>query len=102
MSPRDPARPVYLRLGDWHASETSRNYALGETEPGVSVYDLDSAGQPIVPEESEWAAVDFAERVASNDPAYLVQGDLVGEGHDGEPLLRCLTIVGHWSKPSPS
>jgi hypothetical protein len=36
------------------------------------------------------------DRLASDDPKYLVTGDLVGIGGDGEPLLRNLRIVGTW------
>ncbi|MCS4088618.1 hypothetical protein [Rhizobium sp. BK176] len=49
----DPERPVYLRIGDWHPSEVSRNYATGDTEAGVSVYDLAPDGSIVVPSEGE-------------------------------------------------
>ena len=95
--PRDPARPTYLRIGDWDpAHPYSHNYARGDIEAGVSVYDLDPAGRPVIPAESEWAGLDLRGRLASDAPKYLVQGDLVGEGHDGEPLLGDLAIVGEW------
>jgi hypothetical protein len=93
--------PVYLRIGDWdRTTDTprSRNYALGETEAGLSVYDLDADGQPIVPAEGEWAEHDLRDRLRSNDPKYLVRGRLVGQGHDGEPLLSHVQVVGPWNQ----
>ncbi len=97
---RRDSKPVYLRIGDWNpASPRSRNYALGEIEAGLSVYDLDFCGEPIVPPESEWAEVDMRDRLASDEPKYLVQGMLVGVGHDGEPLLGEPVVIGEW-KPA--
>lgn len=82
----------YLRIGAWHPSEQSRNYATGDIEAGVSVYDLDGQGRPIAP-DGEWAEDDLRDRLASDEPKWLVEGDLVGEGHDGEPLLQNIRIV---------
>jgi hypothetical protein len=94
---RDPAAPVYLRIGAWNpANPISRNYAKGDIESGLSVYDLDNSGQPVVPDEAEWAATDMHERLRSNDPKFLVQGQYCGEGHDGEPLLSKVVVVGMW------
>ena len=42
---------VYLRFGDWHHSEQSRNYVTGFPEAGVSVYELNHHGDPIDPDE---------------------------------------------------
>lgn len=87
---------TYLRIGDWHPSETSRNYALGKTEKGVSVYELDPTGQPLAPPKGEWADTDLRQRITGKEPKYLVQGTHVGVGHDGEPLLKNIKIVGEW------
>ena len=87
----------YLRIGEWHPSETSRNYSLGQTEPGVSVYDLHpQTGKPVVPPEGEWAADDLRDRMRGNEPKYIVEGEHVGVGNDGEPLLKKLKIIGNW------
>lgn len=92
----DPSRPVYLRIGTWNPkSPNSYNYAMGDRESGLSAYDLKD-NQPVVPEESEWAETDMRERLSSTDPKFLVQGDYVGEGHDGEPLLGNPVVVGLW------
>jgi len=89
-------RAKYLRIGEWHPSETSRNYSAGKIEPGVSVYGLDAAGRPVVPLQGEWAAEDLSSRMAGKEPKYLVEGDHVGIGHDGEPLLKNLKIIGDY------
>ena len=93
----DPQQPVYLRVGTWNPDNPrSTNYALGEVEAGLSVYELTPAGEPITPAESEWAEIDKHERLASGEPKFVVQGVLVGEGHDGEPLLQEVVVVGKW------
>lgn len=89
---------IYLRIGRWDDSERSRNFATGEFEAGVSVYDLDPAGAPIDPGEGEWSADDLRDRLAGDDPKFLVTGDVVGEGGDGEPLLRNVRVIGHWQE----
>lgn len=96
----DPTRPVYLRIGDWHSSETSRNYATGDIEAGVSVYDLLPDGSIVIP-EGEWSAHDLASRLASGEPRYLVQGDWISCGHEEEPLLRTITKIGSWPDDVP-
>lgn len=94
---RDRTKPVYLRIGGWDPQHpVSHNYAMGDIEAGLSCYDLDPNGKPVIPEEGEWAAEDFHARMRSGEPKYLVQGMLVGEGHDGEPLLGHPVIVGMW------
>lgn len=96
-APRDPLRPVYLRIGGWNPDwPYSRNHAMGAIEAGLSAYDLDGLGCPIVPDESEWATVDLADRLVSDAVKYLVQGRLVGQGHDGEPLLTDVVVIGEW------
>lgn len=90
-------RPLYLRIGNWDLDDPrSYNHALGEREVGLSAYDLDEELRPVVPEEGEWAETDMRDRLASDLPKHLVVGRLVGEGHDGEPLLDQVEIVGRW------
>lgn len=92
---------IYLRIGDWDAADpVSYNHAAGEREAGLSTYDLDADGMPVAPEEAEWAERDMLRRLASDQPKHLVTGRLVGEGHDGEPLLADVVIVGAWSTPT--
>jgi hypothetical protein len=93
----DPSNQIYLRIGDWNPDHPySNDFACGEVESGLSVYDLDENANPILPPEGEWAQDDLRDRLRNDDPKYVVQGLLRGEGHDGEPLLCDLAIVGEW------
>jgi hypothetical protein len=92
-----PERELFLRVGDWHESETSRNYASGGTEAGVSAYRLHE-GCPVVPPEDEEAADTYA-RLRSTDPKHLVTGRVVGTGASGEPLLRDVWRMGIYRDP---
>lgn len=99
----DKSQPVYLRIGDWDPKrERSQNYARGMWEPGLSVYHLDEKHEPIAPSESEWAEQDLNDRLRSEEPKHLVQGQHVGVGHDGEPLLQNVRVVGKWKGKSGS
>lgn len=96
---------LFLRFGTWHPSERSRNYARGGTEDGVSVYDVvwrakegrwdvrmpPESDNPWGPEDTFWTLIKKAE--AGEDPIYVVRGDVVGVGHDGEPLIRHIGVV---------
>lgn len=95
------AETLFLRIGDWHDSETSRNYATGEAELGVSVYELGPEGGIVVPPESEWARQDLMDRLRLGEVRHLVRGRVAGWGGDGEPLLRDLEMVGAWPADVP-
>ena len=96
----NPSKPVFLRVGDWNVSNPkSWNHARGKREKGLSVYALDDSGKPIIPDVGEWADVDFHQRMRSEEPKYLVQGRVLKTmGHDGEPLLSGVYVVGEWSE----
>ena len=84
----------YLRFGPIPKSEQSHNHATGTIEKGVSVYALDENDNPIVPTKREYAADDLAFRQRrETGTRYIVQGDRVGTGYDGEPLLRNVKVV---------
>ena len=104
---------TYLRYGKWPENERSQNFAMGHAEEGVSVYPLDyHGGLPL-----DWSDEgEHAGRVAthmgrhdsrgdvfsdeSNYPRFLVQGDRVGSGHDGEPLLQDVSPLSReWHSP---
>ncbi|MGY3582252.1 hypothetical protein ACVIGB_000823 [Bradyrhizobium sp. USDA 4341] len=106
ISERDLSAPVYLRVGKWNpADPRSRNYAAGDIEIGLSVYELDATINPVMPPEGEWAETDLNERMRGDEPKFLVQGDVLGWGHDGEPLLGNPRVVGAYSpaaRPAPS
>lgn len=97
----DADRPLYLRIGDWHASERSGNYSAGDTEVGVSVYDLAPSGSIVLPPEGEWSRNDLMQRLRSGHPRHLVQGAWVGSGGEGEPVLRGVVRVGSWPADLP-
>jgi hypothetical protein len=95
MPPKD--EPLYLRVGDWDPKNPrSGNYAKGRPEAGLSVYDLDEKGNPVVPPEGEWAEEDMHDRLRGDEPKYIVSGQHVGIGNDGEPLLHKIKVHGHW------
>jgi hypothetical protein len=98
----DADRPIYLRIGDWHSAETSRNYSTGDTEAGISVYDIAPSGGIILPPENEWSRKDLLTRLRSGAPRHLVQGAWVGSGGDGEPLLRGIVRIGSWPLDLPA
>lgn len=92
---RDLSGKVNLRIGGWNpADPRSKNYAVGDIEMGLSVYELDADDNPVVPPEGEWAEDDLRDRMRSDEPKYLVQGELLAWGHDGEPLLGNPRVVG--------
>ena len=102
QAPLDPTRPVYLRVGDWNPEcPRSRNFATGDIEYGLSVYEL-MEGMPVIPPDGEWAEDDLRTRLQSDAPKYLVQGEIAGWGGDGEPVLSDVRIVGLWSKSQTS
>lgn len=97
----------YLRFGDWPDDERSINNVFGHKEDGVSVYDL-HRGRPVVPgdeigygehgndtHEELQGRIDDWRR--GRHPAYVVRGNQVGFGHDGEPLLRDVEHVHDWA-----
>lgn len=95
---RDPSAKVYLRIGGWNpADPRSKNYAVGDIELGLSVYELDAHGNPVVPPEGEWAEDDLRDRMRSQEPKFLVQGEFLAWGHDGEPLLGDPRVVGAYT-----
>lgn len=100
---RDPKQKTYLRIGNWDPKNPlSKNYAMGKIEAGLSVYELDAKGNPIVPSDGEWAAEDLADRMRGTSQKFLVQGDRVGVGHDGEILLSDPKVVGGVPSEMPS
>lgn len=92
----------YIRFGDIPKGERSTIWRV-ETEigkeQGVSVYDYfctdnDTIGVVLPLPITENALNTFTNLVKYDDrPCYLVEGDCVGKGSDGEPLLRNVNIV---------
>lgn len=102
----------YLRFKDIPSNEHSNIYCgdsgiVGE-EIGVSCIELDDNMNPIIPfnisnniltynngvisflNDLSWMIDDF---ISGRITAYIITGDIVGTGSDGEPLLRNIQIL---------
>lgn len=83
------AKPCYVRYGKLPPDGRSRNHADGSLEAGVSVYRgerLPSGEARAIPSTNAemWGAL----RLQLTDrELYIVTGDEIGVGSDGEPLL---------------
>lgn len=78
----------YLRFGVLPQNEESFNYLREENEIGVSVFDLVD-GKPAL---TNMQLVDsFSGR--SQMAAFIVTGDQIGIGEDGEPLLKNVSYI---------
>lgn len=97
----DLSKPVYIRFGGWPSDERSNNNVTGFKEEGVSVYEMDHRGYPSINWEGNFgnAQDDLVSRITdlrrrrSDDPVFMVQGDVIGTGQDGEPLLRNVRVI---------
>lgn len=84
--------PRYIRFGRPPIVGRSRNHVTNELHRGVSVY----PGELIAPDLfrintgglSPGGLRGLIARAAQDPPAFFVAGEEVGEGLDGEPLLR--------------
>lgn len=94
-------KPLYIRFGDVPSNETSKIYRgeveIGE-EKGVSVYPAFEVNGNIVlgltlPITKSTLYTQQHLLEYDNRPCYLVSGDYVGEGTDGEPLIRNISII---------
>ncbi len=86
----DLNKTLYIRYGRFPPSGQSRNYASGMLETGISVYpakyDLVSGG--IIFDDNYGVWQDGTLISVMHRTPYLVEGEYVGDGSDGEPLLR--------------
>ena len=60
-------------------------------EAGVSVFELDENDNPVI--DSEELKSDLEFRINEKAICYLVTGDRVGTGVDGEPLIKNIKIL---------
>ena len=97
-------RPLYLRFGEWPKRERSQINdtfeSWGITELGIScyraAYDAASNSYYYAPDEDlRWSWTAACSFSYSGRPAFLVTGEEVGLGSDGEPVLRRLRTVGY-------
>jgi hypothetical protein len=95
---------VYVRFGGIPENERSRNYLTKEYEAGVSVYEAlerDGKYQILLPklDPVSIATLGNCYNTAQglwgkeNNPLYLIEGDFIGYGSDGEPLLKNCKII---------
>jgi len=90
----DEASPLYIRFGRLPKGGRSRNHADGTLEPGVSCYRarrrigggyiLAGGGLPM-------AAI--AGAFGAYDGVYLLAGEYVGFGSDGEPCIKSPQLI---------
>lgn len=95
--PRKPPKKVYIRFGKFSKRDRSINFATGEYERGLSVYnarlETDGSVSLIVNDENlVWTAEDCADRLEGR-LAFVVTGKEVGRGSDSEPLLRGVRLL---------
>lgn len=92
----------YIRFGEIPKDEQSSIYYRGMycgKEIGVSVYDctfIRGEHHIIVPCPVTMGGLDTITGFLfynKNRPIYLVEGEWVGTGHDGEPLIRDVKII---------
>lgn len=78
----------YIRFGDLPVN-TSRNYLTGEMEAGISVYEaiIDGDQVKLVFPDLTYSACVSLSGVLERQ-AFIVEGEQIGIGSDGEPLLR--------------
>jgi len=98
---------VFLRIGTWRPQEYSLNYAQGRQEAGVSVFEAIPEGERFRvvfdndPDDRQRDTLsgllarmkrDRDDWGKDIDPIYIVTGQQVGIGYDGEPLLKKVKI----------
>lgn len=84
----------FIRFGDIPDNEMSKNFLTNENELGVSVYDCvihnDKIGL-VFPNLTYSSCVTLSGVL--DRPCYLVEGDKIGIGSDGEPLIKNIKII---------
>lgn len=81
------AKDVYVRYGKLPPGGKSKNYRDNITEEGVSVFHgklLPDGSTAIIPRHPQEIGT---YSTLMNEPIYIVEGDEIGSGSDGEPLL---------------
>lgn len=93
-----PSQKQYIRVGELPPDGKSKircradNSIIGEEE-GVSVFEY-IEGRGIVVPHNQQARDDFLLLMNNIDkPQYIVMGEEIGVGSDGEPLLRDVKII---------
>ena len=113
LNPNIGNKRYYIRFGKIPPTERSRVYGGGEVvgeEVGVSCYDaayIDGKWRIVYPNPCKETTVDTlhglilgccgVNKFEDND-AFLITGDRVGYGSDGEPLVRNITVIANITK----
>jgi len=87
-------KKVYIRFGKIPSSKKSLNHLTETLERGVSVYeavDEDGKYKVILPSPTTSSCVGLSGCLERQ--VYLVEGNLIGEGSDREPLLENCKVV---------
>ena len=91
------ANDVYVRYGRPPLSGRSKNYIDGTEEDGVSVfkgkYLPESEEVMVMPDSNQELGSYLTFKASASKDIYVVEGDLIGIGSDGEPLLANTKIV---------
>ncbi|BDQ36294.1 hypothetical protein SYK_06540 [Pseudodesulfovibrio nedwellii] len=85
------AEDVFVRYGDIPEGGISFNYRDNISEEGVSVYHgkyLPKSGEAIAIPKYNQEMGTFLELKAGERPLYVVDGEKIGTGSDGEPVLK--------------
>jgi hypothetical protein len=87
---------LYIRFGDIPKNKRSKNYITGELEKGVSCYEaeynLKNNCFKLAGEVSNPGAL-IGHKLA-NSKIYLITGEFIDYGSDGEPLLSRVKVLG--------
>ena len=89
------AEPCYLRYGNLPESGYSYNYSDNRRESGVSVFhgqQLPDGRVRIIPHYNQELG-DLLMLRAEGRPLFIVNGDEIGLGSDGEPILANCVII---------
>ena len=85
---------VYIRFGSIPENQKSKNHLSGNMEVGVSVYEAiyrDGKYSLLLPSPTGSSCVSLSGCL--DRPAYLVEGEKIGVGSDGEILLKNCKII---------
>lgn len=88
-----PYEVAFIRFGNLPKGGKSKNYLTGEFERGVSVYDATWNMVTGAYERSGGLDGAMINYMIKGAPVYLVTGERVGTGSDGEPIIRNASVL---------
>lgn len=91
---------IYIRAGLWSKTEPSMNWYRGEYERGTSVYPakmLEHGSACLDFDDDYMVWHDYSEGLRDR-LLWVVTGHEICKGTDGEPVLRCSSVV---ARPIP-